>query len=82
MKKHNYLWFQRKGECGDGRREVPSGVELCPDGRPAAGHPAACGGSGARRPVPDPAGRHRQRQDFYDGKRHRPVQPPHLGAGP
>ena len=39
-------------------------------------------GGAAGGPLPDPAGRHRQRQDLYHGQRHCPVQPAYPGAGP
>ena len=45
-------------------------------------HRTAGRGGRAGRPLPDPVGRHRQRQDLHDGERHRPVQPPDAGAGP
>ena len=32
--------------------------------------------------LPDPVGRHRQRQDLHDGERHRPSATAHAGAGP
>jgi hypothetical protein len=48
--------------------------------RPAAGHRRADGGARARRPLPDPARRHRLGEDDDDGQRHRHARSAHARA--